>query len=178
MTSHHPEFDVERITECLARHGVEYLLVGGFGAQLHGATRPTGDIDALAAWSDDNLERTVAALRELNARLRVHGMSDEEAAALPSMLFTETLRQMEISTWRTDVGDLDIMADLRAVDGGRRRYEELASRASQADIGGIVVSVAALEDIIEAKTFADRDKDREALPELRRLLEEYPASDR
>ena len=72
MTSHHPEFDVERI---------------------------------------------VAALRELNARLRVHGMSDEEASALPSMLFTEALRQMEISTWRTDAGAVDIMADRRTRDG-------------------------------------------------------------
>ena len=171
MTGHHPEFDVERITECFARHGVKYLLVGGFGAQLYGATRPTGDIDALASWSEENLERTDAALRELNARLRVHGMSDEDATALPSMLCIETLRPMEISTWRTDAGDIDIMADLRSPDGERRRYEQLAARASRADVGGVVVSVAALSDIIDAKTFANRDKDRDALPELRRLAD-------
>ena len=87
------------------------------------------------------------------------------------MLFVDTLRQLEISTWRTDAGDVDIMADLRALNGERRRYEQLVGRSSRADVGGVVVSVAALDDIIESKTFAGRDKDREALPELLRLAD-------
>jgi len=37
------------------------------------------------------------------------------------------------------------------------------------EIGGLVVHVAGLDDIIASKEYAGRDKDLEALPELRRL---------
>lgn len=40
-----PLLDRVRIIECLDEHEVEYLIVGGIGAQLHGATRPTADFD-------------------------------------------------------------------------------------------------------------------------------------
>lgn len=42
-----PPFDPDRIVDTLARHGVDYLLVGGMGARLHGATRLTKHLDCL-----------------------------------------------------------------------------------------------------------------------------------
>ena len=47
--------------------------------------------------------------------------------------------------------------------------EDLLVRASSVDFGGVPVRVAALEDIIASKEWADRPKDRAALEELRRL---------
>jgi hypothetical protein len=44
-----PGFDRVRIIETLNRHGVQYLIVGGIGAQLHGAHRATSDFDSLLA---------------------------------------------------------------------------------------------------------------------------------
>ena len=52
-----PPLDRARIIECLDDHGVEYLVVGGIGAQLHGATRPTADFDSLPSTSKENLGR-------------------------------------------------------------------------------------------------------------------------
>jgi hypothetical protein len=66
-----PQFDEARIVQVLDRHGVAYVLVGGLGALLHGASRPTLDFDLCAAWDLDNLGRLVDALRELGAELRV-----------------------------------------------------------------------------------------------------------
>jgi hypothetical protein len=66
----------------LARHQVDYLLVGGIAARQYGATRPTGDLDCLARFDRDNLTRLAAALRELNARLRAEGLSDAESIQL------------------------------------------------------------------------------------------------
>ena len=40
------ELDVNRIIKVFDRHGVDYLIVGDVAANLHGATRPTGDLDA------------------------------------------------------------------------------------------------------------------------------------
>ena len=108
-------------------------------------------------------------MRELNARLRVKGLPDEEAAALPTRLDADTLDRMEISTWRTDAGDFDVLTDIPAGDGHRLRYDELGSRAMVQDVNGVAVHVAALEDVIASKEWASRPKDRQALPELREI---------
>ncbi len=169
MTAEQPPLDVDRILATLHHHNVEFVLVGGLAAIAYGAVLPTADLDCLARRSAENLERLAAAMRDLNARLRVKGLSDDEAARLPTPIDKETLGRMEISTWRTDAGDFDVLTDLRAGDGRRLRYEELIGRAETQDVGGIAVRVAALDDLIASKEWADRPKDREALPELREL---------
>ena len=75
---------------------------------------------------------------------------------------------MEISTWRTDAGDLDVLVEIPSADGARLSYEDLLPRAVDATYGadGVVVHIAALDDIIASKQSANRPKDREALPEL------------
>lgn len=78
---------------------------------------------------------------------------------------------MEISTWRTDAGDLDILVEIPGADGSRLSYEDLLPRAVDTPYGTgrIMVHIAALDDIIASKQWANRPKDREALPELRAL---------
>jgi hypothetical protein len=49
------------------------------------------------------------------------------------------------------------------------RYDELIDRANLQDVHGIAVRVAALDDVIASKEWADGPKDREALVELRKL---------
>ncbi len=113
-----PPLDIPRLIETLHRHGVECLLVRGVAAVAHGARRPTNDVDCLARRTEANLERLAAAMRELNAPLHVEGLSDEEATALPVRIVGPTLARMEISTWRTDAGDLDVLADIPDRSGG------------------------------------------------------------
>lgn len=79
------------IIETLKRHQVNYLLVGGLGAAVHGATRPTQDFDALAERTDDNLDRLAKALNELGAFHRVGRLTDDEARALPTIIDRHTL---------------------------------------------------------------------------------------
>jgi hypothetical protein len=72
--------DVARLTETLDRHGVDYMVIGGIATRAYGAERPTGDFDCLVRRSVENFDRLAAAMRELNAHLRVGGLSDDEAA--------------------------------------------------------------------------------------------------
>jgi len=164
--------DLKRITASLARHEVEYLLVGGIAARAYGAQRPTFDVDCVPEPSRENLDRMAAAMRELHARLRVEGLTDDEAALLPVQVTGSTLVRMELSTWRTDGGDLDVLADIPDRHGRHLSYQELVQRASELNLDGIVVRVAALDDVIASKEWADRPKDRDALPELRGLIDE------
>ena len=105
----------------------------------------------MARRSRGNLERLASALRSLNARLRVHGLTDDEAAQLPTRIDKETLGRMEICAWRTDAGDFDVLTDLPGRDGRRLRYDELIERANVQDVHGIAVRVAALDDVIASK---------------------------
>ena len=165
----HPLPDVARLTEVLDRHGVDYLVIGGVATQAYGAERPTGDFDCLVRRSVANFDRLAAAMRELNARLRVEGLSDDEAAALPVQLDGLTLSRSQISTWATDAGYLDVLVDMVNRQGHRQQYEDLEGAAEELTVAGVQVHVAGLEDIIASKEHAGRPKDHEALPELYRL---------
>ncbi|MHB8294869.1 MAG: hypothetical protein ACYDH5_09665 [Acidimicrobiales bacterium] len=132
----------------------------------------THDSDCLVKTERENLDRLAAALRELNARLRVSGLSDEESAALPIQIDAILDQQTEFSNWRTDAGDLDVMKAIPGPDGTPRRYEDLAGNACVLDYVGVRIRVASLDAIVASKEFANRPKDREALPELHRLQEQ------
>ena len=108
-------------------------------------------------------------MRELGAFLRVEGLTDEESEALPTPLDGVLLSHMDISTWRTDAGDLDVLTAIPTSSGGRATYAQIVERAASVDYAGVRVLVASLDDIIASKEWADRPKDREALGELRAL---------
>jgi hypothetical protein len=165
------EFDPDRILRVLDRHRVDYVLVGGVAARVHGAQRATADIDCVPATTHENFGRLAAALVELGARLRVGGMTDEEARQLPLLLDAATLSAFGSSTWTTDAGPLDLLVELRDPAGGRHPYVDLASRATAVSVGELMIKVASLEDIVASKRFAARPKDLEALPELQELLD-------
>ena len=161
--------DVARMVEVLDRRSVDYLVVGGVATQAYGANRPTGDFDCLVRQTAENFERLAIAMRELNARLRVHGLTDTEAAELPVQLDALTLSRTEISTWMTDAGALDILIDMPDRQGRRVGYEGLAGDSRHLAVEGVQVRVAGLAAIIASKEWAARPKDHEALDELYRL---------
>src|SRR5215217_148556 len=79
------------------------------------------------------------------------GLTDADAAALPTPLDADTLGRLEMSTWRTHAGDFDILTDLPTRDGRRLRFDELIGRALVQDIPGVAVHVAAMEDVIRVE---------------------------
>jgi hypothetical protein len=172
-----PPHDLPRLIEVLDRYEVEYLIVGGAAAYAYGAERPTEDADCVVRRERTNLDRLAGALRELHARLRVGGMTDEDAQALPVQIDATTLDMAGMSTWMTDAGPFDVLAGLEAPDGHLIPYEELVLRATLLYGNGFTIKAAALEDIIRAKERANRAKDREALPELRAIRDASASED-
>jgi hypothetical protein len=158
------ELRPQEIFATLERHEVRYVLVGGVAAILHGAPHVTTDVDVVPEEGRDNLERLSAALRELNARIRIAG----EPQGVPFDHSGETLSRVRIWNLMTDHGDLDITF----VPSGTRGYDDLIRDARRISVRGIAVPVASLADVIRSKEAAGREKDRPVLPVLRRLLEE------
>lgn len=120
MSSTPASFDPTRILLVLDEHGVDYVVGGGIAAQAHGATRATGDLDYVPKSTRDNLDRLAGALVTLGACLRVGGMTDEEARALPLRLDGDMLARTRVTTWMTAAGPLDVLMDIPigAVLGG------------------------------------------------------------
>lgn len=166
------EFDPERIVRTLHDHGVEFIVVGGIAARLHGAARLTQDLDLVARYNNDNLRRLAAAMRELGAYVRTKGYVDPATLETSKALVHEAfLGSAEITTWDSDAGAFDVLRNIPAVDGARQGYEQLVARSSEATYAGVVVRVAALGDIVASKEWANRPKDHQALLELRPLQE-------
>jgi len=78
------------------------------------------------------------------------------------------LAGVELLNLTTRFGDLDIAFEPAGTEG----YADLDENAVEMQIRGLKVLVAALEDVIRSKEFANRPKDRRTLPVLRQLLDE------
>ena len=164
---HVVEFDPVELLRTLQHHRVQFVLIGGIAARLRGAPLLTEDVDITPDQTDQNLERLSAALRDLQARLRTS--SDPDGIDFP--IEPELLKAGESWTFTTRNGDLDLVF----VPAGTRGYADLSRSADNITVsedGEVTVAVAALADVIRSKEAAGREKDRAALPLLRRTLEE------
>lgn len=169
-----PRLDAAALLRTLDEEGVRFIVVGGLAATAHGATRVTYDVDVVPEWTDDNLERLASALRALGAQL--HVPETDSAVAFP--LDAQSLRQFEVSTWRTPSGDVDVIAGTpTAARGVLADFAELAGRGSERSAFGLTILIASLDDIIESKEALGREPDLVALPELHRLRRRHRDSD-
>ena len=161
-----PPLQAGELLQLLDRHAVRYVVVGGLAATVHGATRVTFDIDLVPEWTDDNLDRLASALRDAQAELQ----APEAQASIAFPIDARSLRQFEVSTWRTALGDLDVIIGTPTTTRGvLARYEALEPRAVRREAFGVTILVADLDDIIESKQALGRESDLVALPELHRL---------
>lgn len=163
-----PPLRAAEIFSVLDREKVRYVVVGGLAGTVHGATRVTFDIDIVPDWTAANLKRLANALRSMDARLRTPGAADPVTFPVDE----RSLRQFEVSTWRTRYGDLDVIAGTPTSGRGKlRSYAELKAKSSSREAFGVTILIAALGDIIESKAALARESDLVALPELHRLKE-------
>lgn len=153
------EFRPRRLLEHLARHGIDFVVVGGVAAALHGSDRSTFDLDVCPAQDAENLEALGAALIEIDARLR--GIEED----LPFVPDGRSLAGIEILTLSTSLGSLDVIVRPH----GSPPYAALARRATRLEIGPAPVLVASMEDLIAMKRESDRPKDRDDVERLEAL---------
>jgi hypothetical protein len=160
-----PALDRAALLAAFEKHGAKFVLVGGIAGQVYGATRLTKDLDICPDWSSTNLERVAAALRDLGARMKIGEGSIE---LLEVAVDAKTLANMEIVPWRTQAGDVDVLLGIPSASRSElARYDQLMANATIVEVDGFQIAVASLAEIIRSKEIANRQKDREALQELR-----------
>jgi hypothetical protein len=151
-----PPLSADEILRLLVERGVDFVVIGGIAAVLHGSARNTFDLDICLAGDDANLAALGDVLTSLGARLK--GVSEE----VPFVPDARTLRQIEVLTLVTSLGELDVLAR----PSGAPAYEELRRHADRYDLGGFNVSVASVDDLIAMKQAAGRPKDLLDIEEL------------
>jgi predicted nucleotidyltransferase len=140
---------------------VEFIIIGGWSAILHGSSSLTNDLDVFFPRDAENIRRLVAALRPFHPRPR--GLP----ADLPFIWDEATLRNGTIFTLTTDVGDIDLLAEVSGLDS----FDEVQLAAVTVEAFGRHVRTLDLKSLIKAKRAAGREKDLRTLPELESLLE-------
>lgn len=149
-------FDPRKIIEALNRHRVQYVVIGGFAATLHGCPEQTYDLDILYADSEDNRARLLVALRELDAQW-------------DQPLTDEVLVRQPVFALNTAFGDLDIMSWVPGVE----TYGAVLSEVQTFSVGDLAVPALNLAALIRSKEAAADPNPRKqaALFYLKRLSE-------
>lgn len=160
-----PELDALRLFGALESAGVDFIVVGGIAAVLHGSPSLTDDVDICYARDETNLEALAAVLRSLNARLR------GAEARVPFRADARTLRNGDSFTFTTDLGDLDILGTPSGTGG----YADLVRTAERVELDGLTILAASIDDLIRMKRAAGRRKDLIEVEVLAALREEIDA---
>jgi hypothetical protein len=156
------EFDARELLRRLTAAGVDFVVIGGVAAVLHGSARLTRDLDIAFAPDQGNLEALGRVLVESEARLR--GVDQD----IPFVPDARTLHGVQLLTLETNAGWLDVH---RRPDGAPP-YDGLRRRAERMEVGGFSVLVASIDDLLAMKRAAGRTQDLldiETLEAVKRL---------
>jgi hypothetical protein len=148
------------ILKVLSRHEVKFILVGGLAAIVQGTPVLTFDLAVVFLKVEENLERLLAALQEIDARYL-------DPAGRHIVPDADKLASLRMHQLVTALGPLDVMETI----GAGMSYADMINDTQIFEIGGVNVRVLGLETIILSKEQANRDKDRATLHVLRRTLE-------
>jgi predicted nucleotidyltransferase len=143
-----PAFD--QLLRRLSEAGVEFVLIGGLAVNAWGVVRGTKDVDIVVAPDPENLK----VVAEVAVAAGGHVQRGEALLGTPFSIAAELAsgEQMAIDT---DLGRLDIVQGLDGVPS----FDELRSRASDAEVLGVNVSVCSVEDLRAMKRAAGRGQD-------------------
>ncbi len=152
------------ILEVLTRHRVEFVVVGGVAAVLHGAPVTTFDLDALIRVESRNADRLLAALGELDARFREHRQilrpTREDILAGGHLLLL------------TNAGPFDVLGFI----GKNSRYDDLRQQSVRLSLDSGEIDVLSLDELIRQKRIMGRDKDAPAIRMLEEVVRRRPKS--
>lgn len=153
--------NIDTAVRALVDADVEFVLIGGWSAIIHGSSLMTDDLDICYSRKPENLLRLARALAPYHPRLR------DLPEGLPFIWDESTLRNETVFTLVTDLGKIDLLGEV----SGLGSFDEVKLGSYVAEAFGRKVRTLDLKSLIKAKRAAGRDRDLIVLPELESLLE-------
>jgi hypothetical protein len=147
------------LLESLDRHEARAVVIGQVAGIMHGSQELTGDLDLLWSGTASEAPRFAAAFADVEASLFDDDHRpvplDDDAFALPKVLFHSACASGDCCTPRLPWGTLDIVGVL--------------NRGERATEHGVTVHYAALTDLMAMRRASGRPKDLRRADELARL---------
>jgi hypothetical protein len=153
--------DFLEILRTLSEYKVDFIVVGGVCAVLHGAPMTTFDLAVVHSRSAGNLKRLLSALHTLDAYYR-----DRPGQRLQPKL--SHLASPGHQLLLTRFGPLDILGAI----GTGLSYSDLLTSTVQLQLDDLELRMLTLESLIDTKRAAGRDKDKAVLALLNQTLKE------
>lgn len=143
----------------LSAGGVEFVIIGGFAGIAHGCSYVTQDIDICLYFNSDNLLRLQKSLADLHP---VHRMTP---AKIKLELNKENCKQYKNLYLDTDIGQLDCISFVEGIGG----FQPAKSKSIIIQIEDLKLQVLDIDALIESKKTMNRQKDKEALMQLKAI---------
>lgn len=156
------ETDFAQAIRILQGGAVDFIIVGGVAAILHGLAYTTYDLDVVYSRERPNIRRLVQSLAPCGPYLR------GAPPGLPFKFDEPTVRNGLNFTLTTTFGALDLLGEVT----GAGTYRDLLPHSHVVQAFGLSCHRASLESLIQMKRAAGRPKDFEVLAQLQALLEE------
>jgi predicted nucleotidyltransferase len=141
----------------LSESGAEFIVIGGLALGARGVVRATKDVDVVVAPDPANLKLVAEVAVAAGGRVQ----RGEALLGTPFAIAAE-LASGEQTAIETDLGRLDVVQGLEGVPS----YEELRSRAGEAEVLGVSVAVCSVEHLRAMKRAAGRTRDLADLEDL------------
>lgn len=150
-----------QLVQAMADAGVEFVIVGGWSAILHGSSYATQDLDVCFSRSRANVQKLVQALEQFHPKPR------DFPEGLPFVWDEATLLNGTLFTLLTDAGSLDLLGEVL----GLGNFDQVHAASIEVPAFGRRIRTLDLPALIRAKEAAGRKKDLAIIPELKGLLE-------
>ena len=153
--------ELNRLLQRLCDADIDFVIVGGFAAMLHGSSMLTRDLDVCTLLTDT----TVAKLRETFRDFHpIHRLTPERLSFLDNPDSGVPLKNIYL---QTDLGPLDVLSSITGIGD----FEMLRKNAVPFELFGHQVFVISLGDLVKAKKALGRSKDLLVAHELRAILD-------
>ncbi len=152
--------NLNNLIQILQKANIDFVIVGGYSAVLHGSSMVTQDLDICIHFHESEILNLRKALESYHP---VHRMTPQRLSFLE---YPQEIKNVKNIYLETDLGILDILGFV----GGVGTFEDVKKNALKIDFFGHQCFLLSIQDLIQAKKYLGRPKDIMVVKELECIL--------
>lgn len=154
--------NLQALLKLLIHSPIDFILIGGFAAVLHGCNQTTRNIDICVGLSPEQLQLLRDLLKPIHPQ---HRTVSPKTSFLDT---TQDLSQKQDFHLVTDLGVLDIVSQVKGVGD----YYDVLKNSEEIDIYGGHCRLISIDDLITSKKALGRHRDLVTVMELEAVRNE------
>jgi hypothetical protein len=154
--------NLQTLLKLLIHSPIDFVLVGGFAAVLHGSNQITRDIDICVIHSPDQIRALQDLLKPFHP---VYRKQEQTVSFLEAPKNLSTQQDFHLST---DLGILDIITHVKGVGD----YYDVLRKSETMQLFAGSCCIISIDDLIKSKKALGRHRDLVVVEELEAILKE------